>query len=128
NSLTLFSLSDDISFVNNKVYIKKRGFRLQFPSTNRYILFEEFNDPDRSILELPYIHADLICINLDVLFTNMKNNGYYYTIKLDTEGLFTSVDYSLNLDGLLPLYNMYYGNMSLSGGLFSNVLCQQGKS
>lgn len=44
NSLTLFSLSDDISFVNNKVYIKKRGFRLQFPSTNRYILVEEFND------------------------------------------------------------------------------------
>lgn len=128
NSLTLFSLSDDISFVNNKVYIKKRGFRLQFPSTNRYILVEEFNDTDRSILELPYANANLVCINLDVLFTNMKDNGYYYTIKLDTEGLFTIVNYSLNLDGLLPLYNMYYGNMSLSGGLFSNVLCQQGKS
>lgn len=128
NSLILFSLSDDISFVNNKVYIKKRGFRLQFPSTNRYILVEEFNDPDRSILELPYIDAYLICINLDVLFTNMKDNGYYYTIKLDTEGLFTTVDYSSNLDGLLPLYNMYYGKMSLTGGLFSNVLCQQGKS
>lgn len=65
---------------------------------------------------------------MDVLFTNMKDNGYYYTIKLDTEGLFTSVNYTLNLDGLLPLYNMYYDNMSLSGGLFSNVLCQQGKS
>lgn len=128
NSLTLFSLSDDISFVNNKVYIKKRGFRLQFPSTNRYILVEEFNDTDRSILELPYINAGLICINLDVLFTNMKDNGLYYTIKLDTEGLFTSVNYVLNLDGLLPLYNMYYDKMSLSGGLFSNVLCQQGKS
>lgn len=128
NSLTLFSLSDDISFVNNKVYIKKRGFRLQFPSTNRYILVEEFNDTDRSILELPYVNADLICINLDVLFTNMKDNGLYYTIKLDTEGLFTSVNYVLNLDGLLPLYNMYYDKMSLSGGLFSNVLCQQGKS
>ena len=128
NSLSLFSLSDDISFVNNKVYIKKRGFRLQFPSTNRYILVEEFNDTDRSILELPYINAGLICINLDVLFTNMKDNGLYYTIKLDTEGLFTSVNYVLNLDGLLPLYNMYYDKMSLSGGLFSNVLCQQGKS
>lgn len=126
NSLTLFSLSDDISFVNNKVYIKKRGFRLQFASTNRYILVEEFNDTNRSILELPYI--DTVCINLDVLFTNMKDNGFYYTIKLDTKGLFTSENYSLNLDGLLPLYNMYYGKMSLSGGLFSNVLCQQGKS
>ena len=69
SALTLFSLSDDISFVNNKVYLKRRGFRLQFPSTNRYILAEEFNDTDRSILELPYISTGLICINLDILFT-----------------------------------------------------------
>lgn len=127
NAISLMSKSGDISFVGDKVYIRKDGFRLIFPSTNDYILIESFTDDSKSMVVLDFME-DSVCIDLDVLFKSMSHNGYYYTVKLDTPGLFTTHNYSDNMDGYLLLYNVYYGKILMSGGLFIETLIQQGKN